>query len=231
MNIILRNEAKGKGLKFFFTGKPCSRGHVSERRAVNGVCVSCEQEERNRNQKANSARFRERHKDEFREYQRNWYHANKESATQTRKKYVENNYEKVKELRNKNNKMFRETNPEYHSAWWKNNKSKAVEYGKRDYAKQARRRWNKNNRGLKNYHTRCRQKQIIQATPRWADQEQIRKLYIAAALLSERSGEEYHVDHIIPLHHEQVCGLHVNENLRIITKTENLKKGNQLIFV
>lgn len=35
-----RGAAKAAGEKFFFTGKPCKRGHV-EKRYLNGVCVGC----------------------------------------------------------------------------------------------------------------------------------------------------------------------------------------------
>lgn len=39
--IISRAEAKARGLKRYFTGIPCSRGHVSERRVSNVSCVTC----------------------------------------------------------------------------------------------------------------------------------------------------------------------------------------------
>lgn len=59
------------------------------------------------------------------------------------------------------------------------------------------------------------------ATPRWADHKQIKKLY------EEASRREMHVDHIIPLISRIVCGLHVQDNLQLLTATENLRKRNK----
>jgi hypothetical protein len=41
MEIIARSEAKAKGLKRYFTGKPCKHGHVSERYVVAWHCCEC----------------------------------------------------------------------------------------------------------------------------------------------------------------------------------------------
>lgn len=68
----------------------------------------------------------------------------------------------------------------------------------------------------------------LNATPKWSDLEAIRRIYKEAKELCEKTGEEYHVDHIIPLKSKIVCGLHVPENLRIIPASENLSKGNRL---
>lgn len=38
----------------------------------------------------------------------------------------------------------------------------------------------------------------------------------------------YHVDHVIPLNHELVCGLHVSWNLQYLTAEKNIAKGNKL---
>lgn len=43
---------------------------------------------------------------------------------------------------------------------------------------------------------------------------------------AERFGPEYVIDHIIPLRHPLVCGLHVPKNLRIVKRRTNLKKGS-----
>ena len=40
--IVTRADAKAAGLKWFFTGKPCKRGHISERWANYGACLRCQ---------------------------------------------------------------------------------------------------------------------------------------------------------------------------------------------
>jgi 5-methylcytosine-specific restriction endonuclease McrA len=57
----------------------------------------------------------------------------------------------------------------------------------------------------------------------------MRQLYLTAQDLTKMTGELYVVDHIIPLINDEVCGLHVPWNLRVITQEENLKKSNKLV--
>jgi hypothetical protein len=70
------------------------------------------------------------------------------------------------------------------------------------------------------------------ATPKWITAEQklaMRQLYLQAMELTKLTGERYVVDHIVPLLSDEVCGLHVPWNLRVITQEENLKKSNKLL--
>lgn len=46
MNIITRKEAKATGLKRYFTGKPCKRGHVVEQLVSSCECVRCHERRR-----------------------------------------------------------------------------------------------------------------------------------------------------------------------------------------
>lgn len=62
--------------------------------------------------------------------------------------------------------------------------------------------------------------------PLWADEIAIKEIYNEAAGLREQ-GIDVQVDHIIPLHHKKVCGLHCEDNLQIIGSTENREKGNK----
>ena len=40
-----RKEAKERGLKYYFTGKECSRGHLSARTASHAECIKCHAED------------------------------------------------------------------------------------------------------------------------------------------------------------------------------------------
>jgi len=42
VQVINRKEAKALGLTRYYTGKPCLKGHVCERRLCNGNCVECD---------------------------------------------------------------------------------------------------------------------------------------------------------------------------------------------
>jgi len=72
----------------------------------------------------------------------------------------------------------------------------------------------------------------LNATPKWLtvyDFIQIQELYEIAQAFKLYTGQEYHVDHIIPLQGKDICGLHVPWNLQVILASENLRKSNKLL--
>ena len=62
--IISRTEAKSRGLKHYFTGRPCLRGHVLVRNVHDGRCTECHREDIRRYQTEHpeevKARYRHR---------------------------------------------------------------------------------------------------------------------------------------------------------------------------
>jgi hypothetical protein len=60
----------------------------------------------------------------------------------------------------------------------------------------------------------------LNATPKWANLEKIKDIYI-------KCPTGYHVDHIYPLQGKNSCGLHVENNLQYLPAKENLSKGNK----
>jgi hypothetical protein len=94
-----------------------------------------------------------------------------------------------------------------------------------------RARWTENNIVAVRALTKARRRKHRLATPNWltaAEHKEIRALYEQAITLSRATETQYVVDHIIPLQHEAVCGLHVLWNLRVITRHENTLKSNKL---
>ena len=73
----------------------------------------------------------------------------------------------------------------------------------------------------------------IQALPPWLSIEQLEQIvsfYKLAQQKTKETGIKHEVDHIIPLNGKLVSGLHVPWNLQVITKIENIKKRNRIIY-
>jgi hypothetical protein len=56
--------------------------------------------------------------------------------------------------------------------------------------------------------------------------KEIKKVYLKAEELTKAFDRPYVVDHIIPLNHPRVCGLHVPWNLRAVPEKLNAGKSN-----
>ena len=72
----------------------------------------------------------------------------------------------------------------------------------------------------------------MQRTPPWLTKDHetlIAQFYEEARRLSDLSGVNVQVDHIVPLQGETVSGLHVPWNLILITQSENARKHNKVI--
>jgi hypothetical protein len=89
----------------------------------------------------------------------------------------------------------------------------------RDDYNQYHSKWHKNNR-IK--------EQIKLATPKWFNEENINKVYEEAEKQSKIWNMELVVIHEIPLIHRRICGLHVSNNLQIVSKSYEKRKGNRL---
>ncbi len=65
------------------------------------------------------------------------------------------------------------------------------------------------------------------ATPSWVDHAAIEAFYVEARRLTAETGILHEVDHIVPIQGKRVCGLHVEANLQILTKIDNVKKHSR----
>jgi len=68
---------------------------------------------------------------------------------------------------------------------------------------------------------------MLRRTPSWADHEAIATVYEQCDYIERLTGIAHEVDHFYPLQGKTVSGLHVQNNLRLLTAKENRRKGNR----
>ena len=157
-------------------------------------------------------RYRERHRDRVRELDRlrrlNYpdkfrakdqrrYENNKDQILAARRRYIADNPEKRREVVRR---------------FYEKHRDKILEYTKLYEAA---------NPALKNARSAARRARQMSAMPKWVDRSAVAAIYLEAR---ER---RMSVDHIIPIKHRLVCGLHVPWNLQIIPLIENVRKNNR----
>ena len=129
----------------------------------------------------------------------------------------------------KNNKTYgvvwRKANLKKHkttqAAWYRANSERA---------KTTQAAWGRANPDKVNAKAARRHAAKLQRTPPWLTKEhhkQILEWYTLAYDLQWLAEEPLEVDHTIPLRGKNVSGLHVPWNLQILSKSQNISKGNK----
>ena len=132
--------------------------------------------------------------------------------------------------------VWRTANKERHnqrSREWVSKNPEARKLASKKYADKTKehqailhRKWRQENKDRVNLSTAIRRKRLRKATPKLSEFDE---LYIIELYdIAQRRGLE--VDHIIPLSHPLVCGLHVPANLQLLTKSQNSSKGNSFVM-
>lgn len=163
----------------------------------------------------------ENNKEKVAEQGRAWRSANKDRKRQKDKEYAAKNPDIFVRARLKYLAKNAERQKENCKRWDVENKERRLQIG---------RNWQKNNPDAVRLKAANRRAKKDCATPSWLsdfDKLKMKCTYQVAAMRTHESGQEWHVDHIIPLRGKLVSGLHVPWNLQVITKEENLKKLNR----
>lgn len=133
------------------------------------------------------------------QYLAEYYQKNREKALAKRKEVYAKNREKIIE----ESRVYR-----------RENKDKIQDYCFRNKAK-------------RNQRAQERRVAVRKATTPWYDPQYLRDLYENIKEAEAIFKTKFHVDHIIPLTHKAVCGLHTQENFQILTAQANWIKNNR----
>ena len=151
------------------------------------------------------------HKEEHFERGRKWREENREDYLEYHKQYDLDHSDERREYMKKWQEDNKERNKIRNAEYYQNNK---------ESFQQRKKEWNASNPHKSREYTARRKAIKLQATPSYADQEAIDKIYEQATLLNQT------VDHIVPLQGKYVCGFHVEYNLRMLPLSKNSSKNN-----
>lgn len=214
MNIFSKKEAVAAGLKFYFTGRPCKHGHITQRHIHNSSCRECVNH--------NALKWARDNHEKAAANMRSWRAGNPEKDKITRDKsnarwrsipknreaalvYAARQYTEKKEEIKKQSREWRANNLERRKmamkAWYANNK---------DHAKSLARNRKARMRRADGSHTGRDIREIF-----------ILQRGLCAYCRTSLEGKK-HVDHIVPL---ILGGTNHRKNLQLLCPTCNLSKG------
>lgn len=143
-------------------------------------------------------------RERYRETNKEWYSRNRGDVRNRQKKWYEENKDKLKEYRIKNSELLRAKARD----WQRKNPARCVA------------------------NVSARRAAKAKCTPAWLTEQHlsdIRRIYSEARKKTADTGIAYEVDHIIPISHPSVCGLHVPWNLQILSAEDNRRKSNSIV--
>lgn len=223
--IIDLNSARKMGLKYYFTGMACKRGHVSDRYTKKRACVECVREDsyaRSQTEKVKMQNKAYKQTEEYKSQQKEYKSRDDVKAAESRNQSKRRAKQIEKYLKKERESASR--NKEKRNQYCRNHYYENKGY----YRKKQKEFTNKN---PSYFQEKCAERRSrIKSIP-WCDELTRFVFCEARALCKQRekeTGFSWHVDHILPLNGEIVSGFHVFNNLQVIPAAVNLSKGNKI---
>lgn len=192
------------------------------------TCRACRVQASREHRQENREAYRER----TRLYSKKWRAENPERAAIIHKRWVDKNRSHVQAYHREASAKWRKDNPDKQ---WRHTNPEAS----KESSRKAAAAWRQRNPTYHKEHYKANKTQYVinranrraaqeLATPPWLtaiNKAQIAEHYEIAKAKEMQTGVKYHVDHVVPIHNPEMCGLHVPWNLQVITAKENLSKG------
>lgn len=207
---ITRAEAIKSGLSRFNTGKPCCRGHMSDRYVAGGACIQC-------NEEHCVARYAE-HREDAKQRQREWNAKNREQSNAMSRKWHAEHRDEANARRAAWRKAHPEHTKEKMRAYYEAHGDELRAYSLRwaaEHPEQTRtqvREWHRKHKGEPRYEARRFIKNMLTGIVRGKDEKYSHAIgYTSDKLVNhleqmfeswmtwENHGSEWHIDHIIPI--------------------------------
>jgi len=209
IEIISRKDARAQGLKRYFTGKPCTHGHIEERLVSDATCRTCDLARCRAQKEKRAASDKRRHQlnpQPGRERARLWRLANPDKAKATQRAWRKANRERHRE----NGRRWYFSNParqrELAARWEKENPDRY-----RDTRAATSRKRRARKKGAAGTHSADEANSILIA-------QRYRCAYCNADLRKKKP----HLDHVIPIVRG---GSNDKANLQWLCAACNMAKG------
>lgn len=216
-DLITKEAAKLLGLKYYFTGIPCKKGHIEKRYINTGICYQCKRDQHKRNYEKHSEVVKVRNsrssiKNRIRRnrYSKEWSKKNHSKRLEIMMNYRVRNKEKINFYGRQYMKRKR-LNPYYRVS---KNISKAIWESLKERGRVKDRKWI----NLVNFSV---EELIVHLESKFRD-----------GMTWENYGSIWHLDHIKPLSsfsEENIMEAWELSNLQPLLKFENLSKGSKII--
>lgn len=210
LQILSRKNAVANGIKHYFTGKPCKRGHVAKRLVSTCVCVLCSYEsQQNIETVKRKTKHYQNNKQQYLGRAKKRYEENKQVMIERACNYQKANLRKIIEQR-----KLRMANDDLY----------AIKERVRCLIKESIKKMNFSKNSKTSEILGCSKDEF---------KTHVEKQFLNGMTWKNRN--EWHLDHIVPIStaktQEDIIRLNHFTNLRPLWSKENLSKSNKQIFL